>query len=332
MVLLNKAALSSFGFRAPTALLLFQCTVAVAAAAACAAAGVSRIEPPSWRLVRTWAPVNVLFVGERERGVWGGTERGARARRPHTPPPPPFSPGMVWSSFFSLRDLGVPMVTVLKNLTNLLTIGGDWWLHGRTYGGPVWATLALMTASALCGAATDLAFSARGYAWQLVNCAFTAGYSLGLRGAMDRASTVTVNRRRLNELSMVFYNNLLSIPLIAPLTLANGELLSVWGDPALRDPRFVAAAAASAGLAFGISFASLWFLSTTTATTFSLVGSLNKVPVALVGLLAFGAPATPQNVASVGVGLAASAVFVLAKAGPTRGGAERAPRGVKAGR
>ena len=231
---------------------------------------------------------------------------------------------MVWSSFFSLRDLGVPMVTVLKNLTNLLTISGDWWLHGKTYGPPVWATLALMTASALCGAATDLAFSARGYGWQLINCGFTAAYSLCLRGAMDRAQSATVGRRRLNELSMVFYNNLLSVPLIAPLTLANGELLRVWADPALKDPRFAAAALASAGLAFGISFASLWFLSTTTATTFSLVGSLNKVPVALVGLLAFGAPATPQNVASIGVGLAASAGFVLAKAGPVaRGGGER---------
>ena len=63
MVLLNKAALSSFGFGAPTALLLFQCCVAVSAAAACGAAGVARLERPSWRLVRMWAPVNVLFVG-----------------------------------------------------------------------------------------------------------------------------------------------------------------------------------------------------------------------------------------------------------------------------
>ena len=67
MVLLNTAALSSFGFGAPTALLLFQCGVAVVAAAACGAAGVSRLEPPSWRLVRTWAPVNVLFVGRKRR-------------------------------------------------------------------------------------------------------------------------------------------------------------------------------------------------------------------------------------------------------------------------
>ena len=39
---------------------------------------------------------------------------------------------------------------------------------------------------------------------------------------------------------------------------------------------FQLAASMSALCGFLISFCSLWFLSTTTATTFSLVGSLNK--------------------------------------------------------
>lgn len=43
--------------------------------------------------------------------------------------------------------------------------------------------------SALCGAITDLNFNGAGYAWQLVNCVFTAGYSLTLRGIMDKVST-----------------------------------------------------------------------------------------------------------------------------------------------
>jgi GDP-mannose transporter len=340
MVLLNKAALSSFGFDAPTALLLFQCTACTIAAAGVGFSGLARLERPSWRLLRAWAPVNVLFVG------------------------------MVWSSVFALRDLGVPMVTVLKNLTNLFTICGDFLLFGRVYGRRVWATLALMALSALCGAVTDLEFSAAGYAWQIANCAFTSAYSLALRLLMERGgealwgggsngdasssssssslsssaaaaaalavgekaaltsshlqqhhrhSTTTAaslpRGKRLNELSMVFYNNALSLPLIAALAWARGDLGRASTEPALGDPRFLAAAGASAALAFGISFTSLWFLSTTTATTFSLVGSLNKVPVAVVGLVAFGVPATAQNVAAICVGLVASAVFVWAKQG-----------------
>lgn len=78
------------------------------------------------------------------------------------------------------------MATVLKNVTNLFTIIGDWWLYGRVYNAGVWVALLLMTLSAICGAATDLAFSASGYTWQMVNCLFTAAYSLYLRGVMDK--------------------------------------------------------------------------------------------------------------------------------------------------
>lgn len=49
-----------------------------------------------------------------------------------------------------------------------------------------------MMLSALCGAITDLNFNGAGYAWQLVNCVFTAGYSLTLRGIMDKVSSCFV--------------------------------------------------------------------------------------------------------------------------------------------
>lgn len=73
------------------------------------------------------------------------------------------------------------MCAVLKNLTNILVIGGDYFLFGRTYPLSLWASLLLMIVSALAGAFTDLQFDAYGYTWQLVNCVFTAAYSLYLR-------------------------------------------------------------------------------------------------------------------------------------------------------
>lgn len=73
----------------------------------------------------------------------------------------------------------------------------------QVYGVGVWASLALMCASALCGSITDLAFDLEGYLWQLMNCLFTASYSLYLRGVMDRVVTLTVNKIRLDEFSMV---------------------------------------------------------------------------------------------------------------------------------
>ena len=240
-------------------------------------------EPANLHLLQAWFPVNVIFVG------------------------------MIWSSFLALKNLGVPMATVLKNLTNLITISGDYAFYGRTYGCGVWSTMGLMVISAICGAATDLAFDLYGYVWQLINCFFTAAYSLYLRGVMDKVVGMTQNKTKLDEFSMVFYNNFLSLPVLAVLIVYQGELDGLKSDAGLHNPRFIFAAVASALISFGISFASLWFLSCTTATTYSLVGSLNKVPIAFLGLIAFNVPATIQNMLSVLLGLVAGILFVNAK-------------------
>eukprot|EP00877_Chromochloris_zofingiensis_P003090 jgi/Chrzof1/12782/Cz07g07120.t1 len=170
-----------------------------------------------------------------------------------------------------------------------------------------------MLVSALCSAATDLAFSPQGYAWQMLNNLFTAAYSLRLRAVIMRMSVITSKQGGVDEVGMVVYNNLLSIPMIGMLVILTGELSTIWHEPALGNPHFLLAAGTSAVLSFLISVASMWFLSCTTATTFSLVGSLNKIPLALVGMCLFKAPTTANNVASVLVGLIAGVVFAHAK-------------------
>lgn len=288
MVLLNKAALSSFDFESTNSLLFFQCLVCVILVKTFDLFKLVTIEPWNWKIIQTWFPVNLIFVG------------------------------MIWSSFFALKNLGVPMSTVLKNLTNLFVITGDYFFYNKTYGSAVWLTLGLMMASAVCGAATDLAFNLYGYVWQLVNCVFTASYSLYLRGVMDRLVTLTINKTRLDEFSMVYYNNLLSLPLLLFIIWQAGEFDMLPNEPALHNSYFLAAAIASSLLAFCISFASLWFLSSTTATTYSLVGSLNKIPVAILGLVLFNVPWSPQNLLSILVGLGAGVIFVRAKQAPAK--------------
>lgn len=100
-MLLNKAALSSFDFDAPMSLLFFQCAVCVVLVRLSASFGFVRLEPVSAAIIRLWFPVNLIFVG------------------------------MIFTSFFALKNLGVPMATVLKNLTNLFTICGDFLLYRK---------------------------------------------------------------------------------------------------------------------------------------------------------------------------------------------------------
>mmetsp|Transcript_48434 Transcript_48434/g.90187 ORF Transcript_48434/g.90187 Transcript_48434/m.90187 type:complete len:361 (+) Transcript_48434:527-1609(+) len=283
MVLMNKLVLSGFGFHSTNCLLLYQTIWCVVIVKALQCAGCLKLERLTPQLCMMWLPVNLIFVG------------------------------MIWTSFFALRYLGVAMMTVLKNSTNLLVVVGDIVFFQRRQPTLVWVCLLLIIVSAVCGAATDLSFHALGYTWQVFNCFFTAAYSLYMRRVMNKVSTITENGRPLDEFSMVLLNNLLSIPLISILCVANQEIPKVMLEPALKDPYFILAASLSGVLSLGISFSSLWFLSETSPTTYSIVGSLNKIPTAIAGLVFFHVPTSLPNMLSISVGLAAGVCFTQAK-------------------
>lgn len=58
------------------------------------------------------------------------------------------------------------------------------------------------------------------------------------------------------------------------------------------------------------------FLSRSSATIYSLTGSINKIIVAVLGILLFNESSNIQNLASIAVGLGASILFVMAKSAP----------------
>lgn len=258
MVMLNKHALASFHFTAPTALLLFQCLLAVILVKTTELLGLIKpLQPLKRDLVMVWFPVNLLFVG------------------------------MIGTSFYALQSVGVGMVTVWKNLSNFVTAIGDVVIYKKSYTAGVWSVLCLMLVSAIVGASTDTAFTWRGYTWQAANCIFTSAYALYLRSVMDRVAEHTTTKQKMDEFSMVYYNNILSLLPIFALMVAFGEHKTIMHQPALSNPTFLVVATLGGLIGFAISFSSLWFLSQTTATIYSLVGALNKIPVAVLGIIAF---------------------------------------------
>lgn len=284
MILMNKYLLTSFDLDAPNCLLLVQFVLTLVLVLCFEKCNLLKRDPFDWKVVRVWWPVNVIFVG------------------------------MIGSSFYALQTLQVPMLTLLKNLTNLLTICGDMYFFGSRFSVGVWGSLALMTLSALVGSATDLSFDAVGYSWQVVNCAFTAGYALYLKGVLNRVGEITAKTGGLSDISKVFYNNLLGLPWLILLILYSNELHLVWTSPVVKEPVFLLAIILSGFIAFSVSFFSIKFLTHTTSTTYAMVGSLNKIPTAVLGWIIFRVRTTFINVVSVIVGLFAGVVFVKAKA------------------
>ncbi|KAL5993018.1 hypothetical protein ACLOJK_013938 [Asimina triloba] len=235
MILVNKFVLSSYDFNAGISLMLYQNLVSVVIVSTLSFLGIISTEPLTWRLIRVWFPVNVIFVG------------------------------MLITSIFSLKYINVAMVTILKNVTNVITAVGEMYLFKKHHDGRVWAALILMIISAVSGGMTDITFHAVGYTWQIMNCFLTASYSmllvavmggqddslkliyvsqeenvwmhqraslviqvvdlsfLTLRRVMDTAKQVT-RSGNLNEFSMVLLNNILSLPLGGLLILLFNEV------------------------------------------------------------------------------------------------------------
>ncbi|KAJ6309941.1 hypothetical protein OIU76_014814 [Salix suchowensis] len=279
MILLNKIVLSTYNFNAGISLMFYQNLISCLIVAALSFCGVVSVEKLNWKLVRD--------VDPRQRSLR-------------------------WNAIISLKYINIAMVTILKNGTNIITAIGELYIFRKHQNQKVWTAMFLMIISAISGGITDLSFDSMGYTWQIMNCFLTASYSLTLRKVMDKAKQFT-RSGSLNEISMVLLNNLLCLPFGIILILVFGEWEYIITTDVIKLPMFWVVATASGLLGLAISFTSMWFLHQTGPTTYSLVGSLNKIPISFAGLVLFKVPLSLPNFFSILFGLFAGIFFARAK-------------------
>lgn len=114
----------------------------------------------------------------------------------------------------------------------------------------------------------------------------------------------------------MFYNNLLTIPVLAVGTL----LFEDWSSENLaknfpiesRNAMTIGMIYSGLGAIF-ISYCSAWCIRITTSTTYSMVGALNKLPIAISGLIFFSAPITFGSISAIFLGFVSGLVYTWAK-------------------
>ncbi|KAG6849293.1 GDP-mannose transporter into the lumen of the Golgi [Arthromyces matolae] len=147
-----------------------------------------------------------------------------------------------------------------------------------------------------------------GYLWMFFNCLASAAYVLAMRKRIKVTG--------FSDWDSMFYNNLLCIPVLVACSI----LVEDWGSESFAmnfptDTRFLllSAIAFSGAAAAGISYTTAWCIRVTSSTTYSMVGALNKLPVAVSGMLFFGDAVTPSSVSAVLVGFLSGLVYSMAK-------------------
>ena len=67
---------------------------------------------------------------------------------------------------------------MFKNVTNAVTLAGEWYLFKQTASRGVIASLGLIILGAILSAVNDVSYSGPGYFWMFINCCSTASYLL----------------------------------------------------------------------------------------------------------------------------------------------------------
>ncbi|EPY50302.1 GDP-mannose transporter Vrg4 [Schizosaccharomyces cryophilus OY26] len=224
---------------------------------------------------------------------------------------------MIYTSSKALQYLSVPVYTIFKNLTIIVIAYGEVLWFGGHVSALTLFSFGLMVLSSVVAAWADIQSSATsgytslnsGYSWMFLNCITNAAFVLTMRKRIKLTN--------FRDFDTMFYNNLLSIPILVVCTLftENWSAENIAKNfPPDSKYNVLIAMAISGVSSVGISYTSAWCVRVTSSTTYSMVGALNKLPLAIAGLLFFNAPVTFGSVSAIFLGFISGIVYAVAKA------------------
>ncbi|KAL1957108.1 hypothetical protein VTO42DRAFT_6366 [Malbranchea cinnamomea] len=294
MTVTNKYVLSGHDFNLQFFLLCVQSLVCIVTIQTCKAMGIINFRDFNSDEAKKWFPISLLLIG------------------------------MIYTGAKALQYLSIPVYTIFKNLTIILIAYGEVLWFGGSVTGMTLFSFGLMVLSSVIAAWADIKHALEtatgadataqistlnaGYIWMLVNCLCTSSYVLGMRKRIKLTN--------FKDFDTMFYNNLLSIPIL----IVGSLLTEDWSSanvrlnfpPETRNSVIMAMIVSGLSSVF-ISYTSAWCVRVTSSTTYSMVGALNKLPIALSGLIFFDAPVTVGSVSAIAVGFVSGIVYALAK-------------------
>ncbi|GMM50111.1 GDP-mannose transporter [Starmerella bacillaris] len=221
---------------------------------------------------------------------------------------------MIYTASKAIQYLSVPVFTIFKNLTIILIAYGEVLWFGGVVTPMIFFSFMLIVLSSVVAAWSDVTASAGqsinwiGYLWMFSNCFSQAAFVLVLRKRIKVLG--------FKDMDTMFYNNLLSIPILLVVSV----LFEDWSPENVlknfpEENRFsvIMMMVITGLLSVGISYCSGWCVRVTSSTTYSMVGALNKLPIAVFGLLFFDPVITFMKVFSIVLGFSAGLVYSYAK-------------------
>lgn len=266
--------------------------------------------------------------------------------------------GMIFTGNKALQYLSVPVYTIFKNLTTIVIAYGEALWFGGSVSPLALSSFGLMVLSSVVAAWADIQSALAGdfgetssaaamanlnagYAWMGFNVFCTAAYVLGMRKVIKQMNFKDWDSKShgiepacqdlvadIGGSPAMFYNNLLSVPVLVILSL----LVEEWSSanfaqnfPLESRNRIIIGMIYSGLGAIFISYCSAWCIRVTSSTTYSMAGALNKLPIAIAGLIFFSAPVTFGSVSAIILGFISGLVYTYSKIRPRSASQELLP-------
>ncbi|KAF3989592.1 hypothetical protein FT663_02852 [Candidozyma haemuli var. vulneris] len=236
---------------------------------------------------------------------------------------------MIYTGSKAIKGLSIPVYTIFKNLTIILIAYGEvLWFGGKVTTMVLGSFLLMVLSSVLAcygdtsasRSAEDVASMYHGYFWMFANCFASAAFVLIMR--------IRIKLTNFKDFDTTYYNNLLSIPILLVATFVledwSPENIAKNFPPETRNATITAMVLSGASTV-AISYCSAWCVRVTSSTTYSMVGALNKLPIALSGLVFFDAAVNFWSVSSIFVGFVSGLVYAVAKQKQSKDSAQQLP-------
>jgi solute carrier family 35 protein len=331
LILFNKATFSYYHFAAPNVLTLSQNVCSLVFLLACKQARLVEFHDFSVKNLRKMLPLGLTFIAymvfgmiamkvvNMSVGEKGNIGMRQRFRILQTI--------LLMALCLCPRCLHLlsPMYTTLRRTTVVFVMLLEYVISRKTSNLSIKMSVLLMILGALIAGIRDLNFDLVAYAIVVVYNVCTALYlvlinqiSTGEKNKSNSAPGASNPTQKLDKYDFMFYNNLISIPMLGGIIACTGETQAALDSPYWHDSGFLISLLASSVLAFALNYTIFWNTAVNSALTQTVSGQAKDVVVVALGFAMFDdAHFDPVNILGVAVGFAGSIFYAMTKILPS---------------
>lgn len=180
----------------------------------------------------------------------------------------------------STKKLSLPMFTVLRKFTILMTMILEMYILRKTFSKTLVYSVLTIVVGALIAASSDLAFDVEGYIFILLNDAFTAANSVFTKKKLGVEG--------LGKYGVLFYNALI---IVIPTILSSafsGDLVTAVTFEEWTQVKFIVCFLLSCVMGFVLMYSIVLCSHYNSALTTTVVGAIKNVAVAYIGIFVGG--------------------------------------------